>query len=190
MRLNQKEEIQSHVRCSTAQDFENGSNASKTACWCLARRKFEDGVHRGVVGLTCLSNLPGLVNAGSRISGKFVAAIRIIPYRRQVNALGQEQVESATHQPMTEEKKNLFFFYLVLLKTIHLNKELMQCLLRMPFPLLSGGPDCVYFINKDDAWCLCVKKKMELDEIQIYVKINRVKRSYTIKNQKNSSIMT
>lgn len=110
MRLNQKEEIQSHVRCSTAQDFENGSNASKTACWCLARRKFEDGVHRGVVGLTCLSNLPGLVNAGSRISGKFVAAIRIIPYRRQVNALGQEQVESATHQPMTEEKKNLFFF--------------------------------------------------------------------------------
>lgn len=67
-------------------------------------------MHRGVVGLTCLSNLPGLVNAGSRISGKFVAAIRIIPYRRQVNALGQEQVESATHQPMTEEKKNLFFF--------------------------------------------------------------------------------
>ena len=29
--------------------------------------------------LTCLSNLPGLVSAGSRISGKFVAAITIIP---------------------------------------------------------------------------------------------------------------
>jgi len=31
--------------------------------------------------LTCRSNLPGLVKAGSRISGKFVAAINIIPYK-------------------------------------------------------------------------------------------------------------
>ena len=34
--------------------------------------------------LTCLSNLPGLVKAGSRISGKFVAAINIMPYRKNV----------------------------------------------------------------------------------------------------------
>ena len=32
--------------------------------------------------LTCLSNLPGLVKAGSRMSGKFVAAINMIPCRK------------------------------------------------------------------------------------------------------------
>lgn len=34
--------------------------------------------------LTCLSNLPGLVKAGSSISGKLVAAINIIPCISQI----------------------------------------------------------------------------------------------------------
>lgn len=44
------------------------------------------------IGLTCLSNLPGLVKAGSRISGRFVAAITIIPYKiKMLNKLGNRE---------------------------------------------------------------------------------------------------
>ena len=45
--------------------------------------------------LTCLSNLPGLVKAGSRISGKFVAAINIMPYKKCHTYSGMYK---ATHQ--------------------------------------------------------------------------------------------
>lgn len=39
--------------------------------------------------LTCLSNLPGRVSAGSRMSGKFVAAITIIPCKININCKSQ-----------------------------------------------------------------------------------------------------
>ena len=41
----------------------------------IAKRSFWSGK----LTVTCLSNLPGLNNAGSRTSGRFVAAIMIIP---------------------------------------------------------------------------------------------------------------
>lgn len=45
----------------------------------------------------------------------------------------------------------IIVMYLILLKAIHFNKQLMQCFLCVAFPLFSSGPDCIYFVDKYDA---------------------------------------
>lgn len=91
--------------------------------------------------LTCLSNLPGLVKAGSRISGKFVAAISIMPCRKMSNAFRNTERNSSMLQHAE--------MYLILFKAIHLNEQLMQCFLCMAFPLFSCGPNSIYFIDEN-----------------------------------------
>lgn len=59
----------------------------------------------------------------------------------------------------------LLHLYLILLKTIHFNKQLMQCLLCMAFPLFSCGTNCIYFINEYDAGSLLneMQRKQDID---------------------------